>query len=193
MNIQASNRFRTLANTRFSPETTPESGASSTQALDSVQLSSFNSTHFEAAAHLERANQEYMSLIHTHPTEAKEFSHGAQRLKTILADILYGGEWPQSEEIPKLPKQATPGKPQDNGGLTRSEQLVSNDLVSLYRKANKQATQTQHEELVTSMHLCQSSLQSRILRRYHPNYWMSSPGTLMADSQREQVRWGRSF
>lgn len=159
--------------------------------IDSVQLSPTQSAIFEPAAHLERAGGEYFSLVHTHPTERDEFSHGVRELQGAIADILYGGRWPEPEEMPALPGQARPGTPADNGGLTRSEQLISNDLVSIYRKTRPSANPAQHKRLVTAMHLCQSGLQSRVLRRDYPNYWMSTPGTLAQDAQREMNRWGQ--
>ncbi len=176
----------------FSQPSTRAKGEINAQTeIDSVQLTPRDNKIFEPAAHLERAAQEYLNLVPTHPTEQEEFLHGASEVQKVVAEVLYGGHWPESDELPELPSSKRPGAPKDNGGLTRSEQLVSDDLIQLYRKTVGSATPQQHKRLATAIHLCQSGLQGRILRRDYPNYWMSAPGSLERDSQRESTRWGR--
>lgn len=161
-----------------------------TEALDSVQLSA-SSRVFEPAAHLHRAANEFLSLVPTHPTERDEFLEGAGEIQKIVAEVLYGGRWPEAQEMPNLSAPPKPGEPAQNGGLSRSEQLVSNDLIELYRKTSPSvSTPQQHKRLARAIHLCQSGLQSRVLRRDYPNYWMSSPGSLQKDAEREAARWG---
>ena len=173
------------------PSTRAKREVNAQAAIDSVQLTTRDDKIFEPAAHLERAAQEYLNLVPTHPTEQEEFLHGASEVQKVVAEVLYGGHWPESDELPELPSSKRPGSPKDNGGLTRSEQLVSDDLIQLYRKTVGSATPQQHKRLATAIHLCQSGLQGRILRRDYPNYWMSAPGSLERDSQRESTRWGR--
>lgn len=159
--------------------------------IDRVQLSGNSQPIYELAAHLERATQEFLDLVATHPTEQEEFLHGAQEIQKIVSEILYDGRWPDAEEMPKLPAHKKPGSREDNGGLTKSEQLVSDDLVLIYRKTSGSVkTPDQHKRLAFAIHLCQSGLQGRVLRRDYPTYWMSSPGTLEKDAQREAERWG---
>ena len=173
------------------PSTEPVRRASSPAAIDSVQLSSQNNKVFEPAAHLDRAAKDYMSLVPTHPTEQDEFLHGATEIQKVVSEVLYGGRWPESGELPELPHPKTPGAPKENGGLTKSEQLVSDDLIQLYRKTVGSASPQQHKRLATAIHLCQSGLQGRVLRRDYPNYWMSNPGSLELDAQREASRWAQ--
>lgn len=163
----------------------------STAAVDSVQLSGQNTQHLEPAAHLHRAAGEYFALVATHPTEMAEFEHGLTEVQAVVGEIMYGGEWPEAEELPQLPGHSFPGEPKDNGGLSRSEQLVSEDFVQIYRKTvNSIKNPDQHKRLASAIHLCQSGLQGRVLRRDYPNYWMSTQGTLEHDAQREKQRWG---
>ena len=155
-----------------------------------MQLTAFADPAFAPAAHLDRAADEFFALIPTHPSAAEEFAHGLQEIKNVVGEILYGGRWPEQQELPKLPAHKQPGEPKKNGGLTRSEQLVSNDLIEVYRKTASSANPEQHKRLASAIHLCQSGLQGRVLRRDYPDYWMSSPGSLARDAQREQARWG---
>ena len=162
----------------------------STHPVDSVELSQANSAHFEPASHLQRAASEFFSLVATHPSATEEFQHGLNEVKDIVGDIMYGGQWPEPNGLPKLPSHSFPGEPSKNGGLSRSEQLVSEDFVLIYRKTvNSVRNPQQHKRLASAIHLCQSVLQGRVLRRDYPNYWMSSPGTLQQDARREQQRW----
>lgn len=158
--------------------------------LDSVEFGSGQPV-FEPAAHLGRAQQVFEGLVATHPSERDEFQQGVLEIRQIVGEVLYGGRWPEPQELPQLGPSKRPGPPAENGGLTRSEQLVSEDLINLYRKTAPAVTSPQqHKRLASAIHLCQSGLQGRVLRRDYPDYWMSSPGTLAQDAAQEQQRWG---
>ena len=72
-----------------------------------------------------------------------------------------------------------------------SEQLVANDFISLYREVapHVQHDPQMHKRLASSIDICQSSLQSRVLRRDYPDYYFSLQGSLAQDAEREAARW----
>jgi len=126
--------------------------------------------------YLERAAANYAKLVPTHPMEKAEFQDALQAFQELTDDF-----------TPTQEKDLTaPGDPEKSGGLTRSEQLISQDLVNLWNCL----PQGGHTAAVaTAVHSCQSALQARILRRAYPDYWMSSPGALQKDAQVESERW----
>ena len=126
--------------------------------------------------YLERAANNYAKLVPTHPMEKAEFEE-ALKICQELTDKFT----PTEEKDLNLP-----GEPEKSGGLTRSEQLVSQDLVNFWNCL----PQGGHSAAVaTAVHHCQSALQARILRRAYPDFWMSSPGALQKDAQTESERW----
>lgn len=137
------------------------------------------------AVYLQRAAADYARLVPTHPMEAQEFQDGLDACKKLASDLVYAGGWPEDVVLP--PREPKVGDPEANGGLTRSEQLVSQDLASFWTAL----PQSGHvAAMASAVHLCQGALQSRVLRRLYPNYWMSSPGSLQRDAQVERERWG---
>jgi hypothetical protein len=171
---------------------TPRHSAAHISSVDQVSLSQAQpSPIYRPAAHLNRADAEYSKLVPTHPSDSEEFSHGVESIKAIVAEVMYGGRWPEDSELPNLGSPAKPGEPARNGGQTRSEQLVANDLIDIYREVSPHVKTTeQHKRLASSIHICQSGLQSRVLRRDYPDYYFSLPGSLDKDAQREAGRWG---
>ena len=139
----------------------------------------------QAAAYWQRAADDYARLVPTHPMEAEEWHDGLAACRQLATDLVYQGQWPaQASPEGSLPE---PGEPEANGGLTRSEQQVSHDLVQFWNSL----PQAGHvAAMATAVHSCQSALQSRILRRLHPDYWVSTPGSLQRDAQFEKERWG---
>jgi len=183
---------------RFSQSTPRLSGAPrrftsrNSGPVDTVSLSRRPTADLKPKAYLQRASSEFLKLIPTHPQEQDEFMSGATEVREMVSEILYGGEWPDDEV--SLPPHQQPGSPATNGGLTRSEQLISNDLIQIYRITSPHVREPeQHKRLASAIHSCQSGLQSRVLRRDYPNYWMSTPGSLERDADREKERWGSSL
>ncbi|MBN9418096.1 hypothetical protein ABS71_09825 [bacterium SCN 62-11] len=124
--------------------------------------------------YLERAAANYAKMVPTHPMEKQEFSEALEACRELTDQF----------EPTALKDLEAPGEPAKNGGLTRSEQLVSQDLVNFWNCL----PQGGHSAAVaTAVHHCQSALQSRILRRDYPNYWMSTPGSLQQDAQNEAL------
>ncbi|MCA9779296.1 MAG: hypothetical protein KC800_21365 [Candidatus Eremiobacteraeota bacterium] len=163
------------------------------RAVDVVQWSGQNNSEFRPAAFLNRASGEYLALVPTHPSDRDEFVAGVEQIQSVVAEAMYGGRWPEDSELPSLPAQGRPGDPARNGGQTMSEQLVANDLIALYREVapHVQHNPQMHQRLASSIHVCQSGLQSRVLRRDYPDYYFSLPGSLQQDAEREAARWGR--
>jgi len=130
--------------------------------------------------YLERAAANYAKLVPTHPMEKGEFQEAIKTCEKLTDQF-----------IPTAEKELTaPGDPEKSGGLTRSEQLVSQDLVNFWNCL----PQGGHSAAVaTAVHNCQSALQARILRRAYPDYWVSSPGALQKDAQVESERWKVEF
>lgn len=136
------------------------------------------------AAYLTRAAENYTRLVPTHPMEAAEWQDGLDACRQLAADLVFQGKWP--EVTPGPPAIPPVKEPESQGGLTRSEQLVSHDLVQFWNSL----PQAGHVTAVASaVHACQSTLQSRILRRLYPDYWMSTPNSLQQDAQAERERW----
>lgn len=124
--------------------------------------------------YLERAAANYAKMVPTHPMEKQEFSEALESCRQLTDQF----------EPTALKELEAPGEPAQNGGLTRSEQLVSQDLVNFWNCL----PQGGHSAAVaTAVHHCQSALQSRILRRDYPNYWMSTPGSLEQDARNEAL------
>ena len=193
MNISPRTSRHFLSKFQLPKNSSQEGRTAETSELDRVVLNNAENREFRAAGFLNRAAGEYLSLVQTHPSEFSEFHHGLGEVQDVVGEILYGGRWPEDSEIPALPRQPHPGQPSENGGLTRSEQLASSDLVELYRStAPSVKNPAQHAKLASAIHLLQSGLQGRVLRRDYPNYWLSSPGSLQQDAQREEKRWGLS-
>ena len=167
------------------------SGVNTLGTVDSVQWSGQDSTQFRPAAFLNRATGEYLALVPTHPSDRDEFLHGVEQIQSVVAEAMYGGRWPEDSGRPTLPAPGPPGSPAKNGGQTKSEQLVANDFISLYREVapHVQHDPQLHKRLASSIHICQSSLQSRVLRRDYPDYYFSLPGSLAQDAEREAARW----
>ncbi len=123
--------------------------------------------------YLDRAAAHYAKLVPTHPMEKQEFSAALQSCRDLT------DQFQPTAEIELSP----PGAPEKNGGLTRTEQLISQDLVNFWNCL----PQAGHSAAVaTAVHHCQSALQSRILRRAYPDYWMSTPGSLQQDARNEE-------
>jgi len=138
----------------------------------------------QPAAYLQRAAQHYAQLVPTHPMEVEEWADALAACRQLTSDLIYQGQWP-AQAIPEA-ANSKPEEPEANGGLTKSEQLVSQDLVQFWNSL----PQAGHAAaLATAVHTCQSTLQSRILRRLYPDYWVSTPGSLQRDAQVERERW----
>ena len=136
------------------------------------------------AAYLKQAEADYARLVPTHPMEASEWQDGLAVCRELAADLIYAGKWPEQAALPDILPEV--GEPLANGGLTRSEQLVSSDLVQFWNSL----PQSGHvAPMATAIHTCQSMLQSRILRRMFPDYWASTPSALNLDATAEQQRW----
>lgn len=122
--------------------------------------------------YLDRVAAHYARLVPTHPMEKQEFSEALQSCRDLT------DQFQPTAQIELRP----PGEPEKNGGLTGTEQLISQDLVNFWNCL----PQGGHSAAVaTAVHHCQSALQSRILRRAYPDYWMSTPGSLQQDAQNE--------
>lgn len=136
------------------------------------------------AVHLKRAAADYARLVPTHPMEAQEFRDGLDACKQLASDLAYDGNWPEDVVLP--PRDPQVGDPEANGGLTRSEQLVSQDLAQFWTAL---PGHSHVAAMATAVHACQGALQSRVLRRLYPTYWMSTPGSLQQDAKVERERW----
>lgn len=140
--------------------------------------------HLAPAAYLQKAATDYKSLVPTHPMEKDEWEDGLAACKTLVTNTIYGGKWP--ENIPAIEEEVKVGEPQANGGLTRTEQLLSQDLVNFWNSLPQGGHIAQ---IATVVHTCQSTLESRILRRAYPDYWTNIPGSLAQDASAEKERW----
>lgn len=123
--------------------------------------------------YLDRAAANYAKMVPTHPMEKQEFREALEQCRQLT----------DSFEPTQLKPLEAPGEPVENGGLTRSEQLVSQDLINFW---NCLPHGGHSAAVATAVHHCQSALQSRILRRDYPNYWMSTPGSLEQDARNEE-------
>ena len=123
--------------------------------------------------YLDRAAANYARMVPTHPMEKQEFSEALQSCRDLTDQFQPTADKDLSQ----------PGPPEKNGGLTRTEQMISQDLLNFWNCL----PQGGHTAAVaTAVHHCQSALQARILRRAFPDYWMSTPGSLEQDARNEE-------
>lgn len=142
-----------------------------------------------AVASLLASGHELAGWVPTHPTEREELGIAYNELMKFVGKTLFGGEVP-GDIKPSQPTRP-PVPPEQAGGMTRSEQMGMNHLVAFYREASPlMKTPQQQKVLVFAMHQVQNQFMGRIVRRQHPDYWTTIPGSLAADAQRENQRWG---
>lgn len=141
-----------------------------------------------AASRLLTSGHELARLVSTHPTEYEELSTAYQQLSEFVGQTLFGGTIPG--DIPLAPADKPVRPPAEAGGMTGSEQMAMNHLVSFYREASAlMPSQQHHKKLVLAMHQVQNQLMGRVLRRDYPDFYLSIPGSLEADQQQEDQRW----